>query len=108
MASSNTLVHTIKQQLDDFVLSSPNNVVAELGMMRIYDQPLLAVASVEDVLWEKLKQPEVVGPAHLSPTEWLSGARSVVSYFLPFTEPVRLANRTQDWPATEWLYGRYE
>jgi epoxyqueuosine reductase QueG len=108
MSANRLLLPAIEQQLGDFVLNSPENFVADLGMMRIFEPPLVAVASAQDLFWERLKQPEVVGPLHLSPTEWLSGARSVISCFLPFTERVRLANQSQGWPATEWLYGRYE
>ena len=79
MGSNNMSLHTIMQQLNDFVLNSPDNIVNDLGMMRLYDQPLVAVASAEDMLWEKLKEPEVTAPHHLSPTEWLDGARSVIS-----------------------------
>ena len=108
MGANNMSLHTIMQQLNDFVLHSPDNIVNDLGMMRLYDQPLVAVASAEDMLWEKLKEPEVIGPHHLSPTEWLEGARSVISCFLPSTERVRSANRAQGPPAIEWLYGRHE
>ena len=108
MPSNQVLLRSIEQQLDDFVLHSPKNIVADLDSMRIYDQPLVAVAGAEDMYWDRLKQPHVVGPQHLSPTEWLEGARSVISYFLPFTERIRSANRSEGWPATEWLYGRYE
>lgn len=108
MSSNSALLHTIEQQLRDFVRDSPKNYVPELAMMRIYEQPLLAVASAEDELWEQLKQPEVIGPRHLSPAEWLPGARSVISCFLPFTERIRSANRAEGWPVTEWLYGRIE
>jgi len=101
-------LHAIEQQLTDFVLNSTDNIVNNLGKMRMYDQPLVAVASAEDMLWEKLKEPEVIGPHHLSPTEWLGGARSVISCFMPFTERVRSSNRSQGLPAIEWLYGRYE
>lgn len=108
MSSINTALHAIEQQLNDFVLTSPNNVVSDLAMMRIFEHPMLAVASAEDAYWDKLQQPDVVGPGHLSPDQWLSGARSVLSCFLPYTERVRSANRTPGEPATEWLYGRYE
>ena len=77
-------------------------------MMHIYDPPLVGIASAEDTLWQKLKEPDVVGPLHLSPAEWMIEARSVLSCFLPFTERIRSANRSEGWPATEWLYGRYE
>lgn len=102
------LLYAIKEKIDDFILSSPQNIVNELGMMRIWDQPLLAVASANDVLWEKLKEPEVVGSQHLSPDEWLVGAKSVISYFLPFTQRIRQTNWSDGFPSTEWLYGRYE
>jgi epoxyqueuosine reductase QueG len=108
MSANRLLLQTIEQQLGDFVLNSPENFVADLGMMRIFEPPLVAVASAQDAFWERLKEFEVVGPQHLSPAEWLSGAQSVISCFLPFTESVRSANRLQGWPATEWLYGRYE
>jgi epoxyqueuosine reductase QueG len=108
MSSNDMLLRAIKQQLDDFACNSPKNFVPDLGMMRIYDPPLVAVAGAGDALWEQLKQPDIVGPQHLSPTEWLPGARSIVSSFLPYTERIRAANRVEGWPATEWLYGRYE
>jgi epoxyqueuosine reductase QueG len=98
----------IKEQIDDLVLNSPQNVVPDLGMIRIFDPPLVGVASVEDALWDKLKEADVVGPQHMSPQEWLVGAKSVISYFIPFTLPVRSANRCEGETATEWLYGRYE
>jgi epoxyqueuosine reductase QueG len=108
MTSKPEFLRAIKRQLDEFVLNSPENIVPDLGMMRIYDQPLLAVADAADALWATLQEDEVIGPQHLSPTTWLSEARSVICCFLPFTERVRSANRLQGWPAAEWLYGRYE
>jgi epoxyqueuosine reductase QueG len=108
MTSYQQYLGNIQQELRTFLDSSPQNFVPELGRMRIYDGPLLAVASAADPLWESLKQPEVVGSHHMSPAQWLDGAKSVIAYFLPYTEPVRSANRVEGWPATEWLYGRYE
>lgn len=100
--------HAIQERLNNFVSNSPKNVVAELDSMQIYDLPLVGVAGAEDLLWAKLKQPDVIDPHHLSPTEWLREAKSVLSCFLPFTERIRSANRSLGWPATEWLYGRHE
>jgi epoxyqueuosine reductase len=108
MSYNQNLLPAIAHQLDDFVATSPKNVVPALDNMRIFEQPLFAIASADDLLWETLKRPEVVGPQHLSPAEWLRDARSVISCFFPFTERIRAANRTQGEPAKEWLYGRYE
>lgn len=77
-------------------------------MIQIYDEPLIGIASSFDPLWEQLKESQVIGPHHLSPEEWMVGAKSVISYFLPFTESIRTSNRSKGLPSKEWLYGRYE
>lgn len=94
--------------MGNFTLGSKQNFVEELGMMQIWDQPLIDVASASDPLWEKLKELNIVGPHHLTPNEWLPGAKSVISYFLPFTEHIRSSNWLEGPPSKEWLYGRYE
>ncbi|MGB8886976.1 MAG: hypothetical protein WCC87_09655 [Candidatus Korobacteraceae bacterium] len=108
MTYNQTLLPALAHQLEHFVLTSPENIVPELGAMRIFERPWLAVASADDLLWETLKQPEVVGAQHRSPAEWLAGARSIISCFFPFAERIRAANRLPGEPAQEWLYGRYE
>ena len=94
--------------LADFVQSSSLNRVAELADLRIFDPPIIGVATSSDILFEQLKQPENIGSNHLTPHEWLPGSRTVVSYFLPFTAAVRVSNRQQGLPSIEWLYGRIE
>jgi epoxyqueuosine reductase len=88
--------------------SHPLNVIAEAGGIRLYDPPLIAVAGADDPLFEGLKNGAVVGPAHLGPREWLPEARSVASFFFPFSERVRRSNRGLGLPSFEWLYGRIE
>lgn len=92
----------------DFIQHNEQNFVKELGMMQIWNQPLLGVARASDLLWEELKKPDIIGPNHLAPEEWLPGAKSVISYFLPYTEHIRRSNRLKGLPSKEWLYGRYE
>ncbi len=91
-----------------FIRESPLNRVADLGGLQIFDPPLMGAAAAGDPLFAVLKTPEAIGPRHLSPAEWLPGARTVVSFFLPFTAAVRQANRPPGLPAAEWLYGRIE
>lgn len=92
----------------EYTETSPKNRVAELDNLQLFDSPLLAVADAGDPLFMALKKSSVVGPAHMSPCEWLTEAISVVSYFLPFSDKVRKANRIPGLPAKEWLYGRIE
>lgn len=74
----------------------------------IFDHPLVGVAAADDPLFLKMKEPGIVGPSYLTPTEWLPGAKSVVSLFFPFSEAVRTSNYGEGQPSVEWLYGRIE
>jgi epoxyqueuosine reductase len=98
----------IEQVMATFLRESPLNTVEELDKMKIFDTPLVGVASAEDPLFVRLKEPNVVGSFHLSPSEWLVGSKTVISYFLPFSITVRKANQLVGLPATEWLYARIE
>ncbi len=100
--------HLAEQAIAEFIVGSPLNAAPEIGLAKIYDTPLVGVASAEDALFKALQTEDVVGPQHLLPHEWLPAAQSVVSYFLPFTKEVREANRQGELPATEWLYARIE
>jgi epoxyqueuosine reductase QueG len=86
----------------------PKNRLPAYGGMRIYDDPLVGVAAAADPLYLKLKQTDVIGPQHMTPGEWLEGARSVVSYFLPFSQGIRAPNRRPGMVAAEWVAGRFE
>ena len=79
------------------------------GHVRIYDTPLIGFADANDKLFEQYKQPEIIGNNYFTPTEWLASAKTVISFFLPFTVEVRSSNRTDKTdPSQEWLYGRIE
>lgn len=98
----------ITQKISQFVSESALNRVESMKIDRIFDEPLVAIAAAADPLFVKLKEPEAIGPHHLLPQEWLPGAVSVISYFIPFAEQIRAANRSPGLPALEWVYGRYE
>jgi len=101
-------LQTIEQAVIDFIARTPLNTVAEIGLDKIYDKPLVGVSRAEDALFETFKADSIVGPNHLLPREWLPAAQSVISYFLPFSQTVREANRQGELPANEWLYARIE
>lgn len=97
----------ILEKTAQFTQDSPLNLV--LDNLSIYEPPLVGLASAQDPLFEQLKEPEMMGSSHLTPEEWLPKAKTVIVYFLPYTAPIREANRrTKELPAQEWLYGRYE
>ena len=105
-----------ENSLKECVEKSPENYVQkeialrpDLSGMRIYDEPLFGYASAEDQYFTEAKKPGIVGPQFMTPAEWLPGAKTVISFFLPFTSRVRSANsQNMNWPADEWLHARIE
>jgi len=87
------------------ILRDPGNYVGH--ELRIYDPPLLGIARADDPLFAEMKKEEVVGELFRLPEEWLPGAASVISYFLPFTPGVRRSNHSPGPASVEWLHGRF-
>lgn len=105
----------IEKLAEQFTAESRFNYVSEaealspgLAGMRIYDAPLLGCAAADDALFNELQKPEAVGPQFMLPEQWLPGARSVISFFLPFSGEVRRSNTGGSAPSTQWLHGRIE
>lgn len=106
----------LKNLIEDFLSNSGYNHVRpevainkDVAGMEIFSPPLLGVAGADDPAFVDLKKEGVVGRHLLLPSEWLPEARSVISFFLPFTENVRQANREdRSEPSPEWLHGRIE
>lgn len=76
--------------------------------LQFFDSPLLGYARADDPLFQKMKKKEIGGGLFRPPDEWLEGAVSVISYFLPFTEAIRRSNDAVDEPSEKWLYARFE
>jgi len=77
--------------------------------MRIYDEPIVGIGKANDELFTIFKQPDIVGEIFMDPEQWLPGAKSVISFFLPFSEEIRKGNsKDMSWPSPEWLHGRIE
>ncbi len=92
----------------EFILSSELNSAEEIGLRQIFNAPHLCVSSASDQLYRQFKESAIIGAHHLSPDEWLEGANSVISYFLPFTDEVKIANSEKGLPHLKWVYGRIE
>lgn len=101
---------------NEFVKNSEFNYVSkedaiseEFIGMQIFDQPIFAFASADDSEFNLLKGPTAVGEIFMLPSEWLSGANTVISFFLPFTDVIVNSNKSdKKWPSSEWLHGRIE
>ena len=110
----------IAQQLqtiaEEFTRTSPANIVPEgkalrpnIAGMRIYEEPIFGYASPNDSYLESLKGSGANMDELLLPCEWMPGAKTLISFFLPFTLQVRNSNKyDMDWPSPEWLHARIE
>ena len=77
--------------------------------MRFYKPPLIAFGSASDEGFKMLQEPGVVGPHHFLPTDWIPGAKTVISIFAPFSDRVVEANAEDTpVPAMEWRYARID
>ena len=95
----------------DIFRSTDGNVVdiPGVGEIGLFDPPLCGFADAADPLFERFRRPEIIGANYYAPKQWLPAAKTVVSFFLPFTKEVRSANRvSRTDPAPEWLYARIE
>ncbi|MBC7331112.1 MAG: epoxyqueuosine reductase [Synergistetes bacterium] len=91
----------LKQKLKDLLEAK---VKGWKGATR-YRRPILKVASVSDPMWLKLKENF---PGHLMPWEIFEGAKSVVVFFLPFTEDVIESNQRGYYSSREWAIAYVE
>ena len=107
----------LEHRLAAFVAEAPGNRVEESYALRpeyvgtpIYDAPLMGCAAADDPLFAYMKQrSDIYGPTLRLPEEWLPGAVSVVSFFLPLSKAIRDSNRGDlTRPSDLWLHGRTE
>ena len=102
--------------VEDFIARDPGNVISgdyalrpDLAGVRMYDAPRLRFGDAEDPYFDRLREPGVIGPHFQKPEDWLPGARTVISVFLPFSREVRVDNRADmSWPSPAWLHARIE
>ena len=82
----------IRRELARILDESPENHHVDLDGP-LFLPPLVGFAAADDPLFLTYK--EVVGPFHRTPTEWLAGARTVISWILPIAAATRASNRAQ-------------
>lgn len=78
----------IVRHLAELVKNDFRNALPEGDNPPIWVEPLVGIAAANDPLFETFQDPEVVGPGYRLPEEWLPGARSIISVFLPFSEHI--------------------
>lgn len=92
----------IKQMVIDFVreYKDKNNTLTE------WKEPIVGFADSENALFYQYR--EMIDESYLIPKDILPGARTVVSYFIPFTEKLVRTNYKGDAPSREWAVAYLE
>lgn len=71
-----------------------------------YREPLIGFADADNKAFMDLKK--VVAPDHLLPSDLLKEAKSVVSFFLPFTEDLVKKNKDDSYVSKDWAIAYIE
>jgi len=89
----------ITDKLNEFTYENPGNCISaekalrkDLEGMQIFGTPLVGVASADDPLFDKMKEPGVIGPHFMKPCDWLPDAKSVISIFMPYKDTIKKSN----------------
>ncbi len=72
----------------------------------LWDKPLVAYADADDPLFKELKT--VVSPDHNLPKDILADARTVISYFIPFSKEIIKSNTGGKVCSKEWALAYIE
>jgi epoxyqueuosine reductase QueG len=96
----------LRAEIARFVRESPANRHPDRDAP-YFDAPLVGVASADDPLFERYRDPAVVGPFHRMPRELVPGAASVVVWVLPIPPETRRSNREdRERPSLAWARTR--
>lgn len=97
-----------------FMTCEGNTVSGDIALegcegLVMFEEPVFGFSAADDSIYETFKRKDVIGKNFMLPGEWLPGAKSVVSFFLPFTERVKSSNTgTPEETSPEWLHARIE
>ncbi|MCL0093393.1 epoxyqueuosine reductase [Dehalococcoidia bacterium] len=87
---------SIREEIKDFVLSYHD----QHSTVTVWGSPIVGFASASDPMFNLLKS--AVSESHAMPAELLHNARTVVAFFLPFTEETAGTNIGGGTPSPEW------
>ncbi|MBR2879128.1 MAG: epoxyqueuosine reductase [Oscillospiraceae bacterium] len=110
-------LENIKAILERLILESDSNrIPAELALrpelagMKIFQKSLVGCADASDPIFPEMKADfKAYGDMLRLPCDWLPGAKSVISFFLSYTDEIRVCDRPgSPYPSDEWLHARIE
>lgn len=96
-----------------FTRTSPDNTIsAEKALrpdiigMQLFDEPIFGFASADDDYFASLETSHSGAVAR--PHDWLDGAKTIISFFMPFSKRVNQSNIADTDPSPEWRHARID
>ncbi len=89
-----------KEELKGWIVDFSQRYCADHGVEPIWREPLVGLADAESPMFPELKV--IAHPSHKVPQDYLPGAKTVVSYFLPFRPAIPDNNAGGRLPTKEW------
>ena len=108
---------SINEKISALFLGLPGNELTAADKIRekyigtvMFASPIVGFGAADDALFDEYKKVGVIGPWHMSPCEWLDGAKTVVSLFFPIAEAVRKSNydTKNGVSSKQWAYARID
>lgn len=105
-----TLLAAASTYTADMALVPPEKALRpDLAGMRMYDAPIMGFCDADNAYLAGLPDSPDARVPLKQPREWLSSAKTVISFFMPFTQQVKDSNRQKkDYPSLEWMHARIE
>ena len=108
--------HTFTEKIIEiFHTSQYNHIPADKALsnnlvsVKMFDEPVVGITSADNPMFGNLQSDGVIGKHFVMPSKWLPEAKSVISFFFPFTEAIRAGNRLdKSCPSNGWMHGRIE
>lgn len=92
----------IKRWIVDYIRDYPRTHNVETR----WRKPVIGVAAADDPLYQELKT--YISPTHALPSDIVPGAKSVVVFFVPFSEEIVSSNIPEEESSREWDYAYIE
>ncbi|MFB3887876.1 MAG: epoxyqueuosine reductase [Candidatus Bathyarchaeia archaeon] len=90
----------MKEETESFIKGYVKACRSKVPTATSWEEPLVAFADAQDPLFPRLKQ--LVDAQHFLPADLQADAKTVVSYFLPFTRETTLSNARGRGASEQW------
>jgi epoxyqueuosine reductase QueG len=100
MIDSKTIASAISNTIMYYSESGGESANAVLQLSTTWGQPLTGFARADDPRFSRLK--EIVSPSHLLPCDILAGAKTVICFYVPFSDDIIQTNEAGIDASREW------